>query len=191
MCCPASCTMSVFDGDMAFQRWRSVSNAMKTYYVTQIGRNTLKTTNRQLFDMSIELPNVTKERCSKREWCAPRLQSTTKYLCEFRWVFLLLFLPVTICRFIFIHVPHTRNTIPLIRYLAERDKEYTYTRPEKKARNNLIRFSFDWQYVWCSNDIWKNTSFVNDFFHPVSLSFNDQCKQFHCNRFTLLPYLFS
>lgn len=74
----------VFDGDMAFQRWRSVSNAMKTYYVTQIGRNTLKTTNRQLFDMSIELPNVTKERCSKREWCAPRLQSTTKYLCEFR-----------------------------------------------------------------------------------------------------------
>lgn len=73
MCCPASCTMSVFDGDMAFQRWRSVSNAMKTYYVTQIGRNTLKTTNRQLFDMSIELPNVTKERCSKREWCAPVL----------------------------------------------------------------------------------------------------------------------
>lgn len=189
MCCPASCTMSVFDGDMAFQRWRSVSNAMKTYYVTQIGRNTLKTTNRQLFDMSIELPNVTKERCSKREWCAPVLhgcKAQRNIYVNFVEFFFFYFYPLLFADS-FSSMYRTHGTPQLIRYLAERDKEYTYTRPEKKARNNLIRFSFDWQYVWCSNDIWKNTSFVNDFFHPVSLSHS----MINASNFIVIALLYS
>lgn len=98
--------------------------------------------------------------------------TTAKHNEIFMWIslsFSFLVLPVTICRFIFIHVPHTRNT-PANPIFGGARQEIHIHRPEKKARNNLIRFSFDWQYVWCSNDIWKNTSFVNDFFHPVSHS---------------------